>query len=80
MDKLGKNLQKLTEKEQEQLHSILKKLKTGQESGLDIKKLKGHKDIFRARKGSLRIIYQKQDEKIILVMVSRRNEDTYKNF
>lgn len=80
MDKLLKALQKLTKKEREQIDKILEKIETDHVAGLDIKKLKGRDDIYRVRKGKLRIIYQKKGEDIILVMISRRNEGTYKKF
>ena len=79
MDKLLKSLRKLTKKEREQIDKILAKIETDRTTGLDIKKLKGRDDIFRVRKGKLRIIYQKKGTDIILVMISRRNEGTYKN-
>ena len=78
MDKLLKSLQKLTKKEREQVDKILAKIETDSTAGLNIKKLKGRDDIYRARKGKLRIIYQKKGKDIILVMISRRNERTYK--
>ena len=80
MDKLLKSLQKLTKKEREQVDKILEKIETNCVASLNIKKLKGHDDIYRARKGKLRIIYQKKGTDIILVMISRRNEGTYKRF
>ncbi|MCK5027398.1 MAG: hypothetical protein KAS07_03190 [Candidatus Pacebacteria bacterium] len=77
MDKLLKSLQKLTKKESEQIDKILAKIETDRTSGLNIKKLKGRNDIYRARKGRLRIIYQKKGDNIILVMISRRNKGMY---
>ena len=77
-DKLTKALNKLTRKEQERLKRILIFLKEGKLSGLDVKKLKGRIDIFRIRKGSMRIIFRKIGDKIKILSLERRNSKTYK--
>ena len=52
---------------------------TGETGGLGHKKLKGRDDIFRVRKGSLRIIYRTDAKgKIFVLAIERRREDTYK--
>lgn len=45
---------------------------------LDIKKLKGHQNIFRVRKGKIRIIFTKDKKEILIFSIERRREDTYK--
>ncbi|MDO8555279.1 MAG: type II toxin-antitoxin system RelE/ParE family toxin [bacterium] len=68
MDKIGKAVKQ-----------ILEKLSFGKIDGLDIKKLKGREDIFRIRKGNVRIIYQIiENNKIFILAIERRREDTYK--
>lgn len=79
MDKFEKAFKKLTAKEQRQLKEILAQLEAGLFKNLDIKKLKGADDIFRVRKGNLRIIYQKRGGEIFLIKLSRRSEKTYRN-
>ncbi len=80
MDKISKFFTKITAKEKKVIKEILVKIKGGDSAGLDIKKLKGRNDIFRARKGSVRIIYQLNSQKEIFVLtIERRNEKTYKN-
>lgn len=60
---------------------IIKALIENELEGLHILKLKGNENVFRVRKGSLRIIYQKEENgEIVLLVVERRNEHTYKNF
>jgi mRNA-degrading endonuclease RelE of RelBE toxin-antitoxin system len=49
-----------------------------QADSLDIKKLKGRDDIFRVRKGDIRIMYRFEKEKIFLLSIERRNDNTYK--
>ena len=78
MDKIDKALSKLTFKEKEWMKNIIKALQLGRFDNMDIKKLKGFKDIFRVRKGGLRIVYQLLDRKIIILKIDKRKEDTYK--
>ena len=49
----------------------------GGETDVDLKKLKGHENIFRIRKGKIRIIYRLQDGQIYLLAVEKRNDNTY---
>lgn len=78
MDKVGKALKKLSAREQTLVKEILKKIDSNDLRGLDIKKLKGGKNIFRARKGTIRIIYQIKEENIFILAIERRSEKTYK--
>ncbi|MBI3638179.1 type II toxin-antitoxin system RelE/ParE family toxin [Candidatus Wolfebacteria bacterium] len=78
MDKIKKALRRLTPKERERVKEILKQLNSRHTENLDIKKLKGRDDIFRARKGNIRIIYRVDEGKIFILAVERRSEKTYK--
>ncbi len=80
MDKIQKGLQRLLPKEREKIGQILRKIELGKTTGLDLKKLKGRNDIFRVRKGNIRIIYRLMDSsgKIFLLAIERRKESTYK--
>ncbi|OGK40134.1 hypothetical protein A3F34_03305 [Candidatus Roizmanbacteria bacterium RIFCSPHIGHO2_12_FULL_44_10] len=80
MNKIDKALARLTLKERGQTKSVLEKISANELAGLNIKKLRGHDDIFRVRKGDLRIIYRKQDEKIIVLAIERRSEKTYREY
>jgi mRNA-degrading endonuclease RelE of RelBE toxin-antitoxin system len=79
MDKIQKALLKFTEKERRQIKSILTELLSGQFEGLDLKKLKGREDIFRVRKGTIRIIYRMKDKHIFILTIERKKEKTYKS-
>jgi len=80
MDELEKALKKFTAIERRQVKDILDKLKSGDLRSLDIKKLKNTKDIYRARKGDLRIIYKLgAGKKISILAIERRSKRTYKN-
>ncbi|MDE2102531.1 MAG: type II toxin-antitoxin system RelE/ParE family toxin [Patescibacteria group bacterium] len=78
MDKIEKELKKLSDRERDLIRDILSKLASGRLTGLDLKKLKGKEDIFRIRKGSIRIIYRVVDEEIFVLAIERRKESTYK--
>ena len=58
--------------------SIFLRLIRGDIYGLDIKKLKGYGDVFRVRKGKLRILYQMDNGEVIILKVGYRNETTYR--
>lgn len=78
MDKIKKALLKLTPKERGQVKLILNKLKQGDYQILDTKKLKGREDIYRVRKGSLRIIYRVKNKNIFILTIERRSSKTYR--
>lgn len=78
MDKIKKALKKLNAKERSQIKKLLINLQSGKFTNLDIKKLKGRDDIFRARKGDLRIIYRFQNNQMFILAIERRRENTYK--
>lgn len=77
MDAIEKALRKLTEKERKGIKEILARLVAGRIQGLDIKKLQGRDDIFRIRKGELRIVYRKTGGAIFILLIERRSEKTY---
>ena len=78
MDRVEKALAKLTPRERERVKEILEKISTGAAQGLNIKKLKGREDIFRVRKGGIRIIYRSIKTKIFILAIGRRSEKTYR--
>ena len=80
MDKIQKALNKLSDNEQNQVKEILERLQTRDTVGLDIQKLKGNKDIFRARKGDFRIIYRQKGPDIFILAIERRSEKTYRYY
>lgn len=80
MDKIIKFLNKLSDKERNNLDQIISRVSAGDLSGLDVKKLKGERNIFRVRKGDLRVIFQKAHNSIVVIAVGRRSDTTYGNF
>lgn len=78
MNPIEKALQKFSPAERSRIEEAIKLLVSGKIAGLDIKKLKGREDIFRIRKGDIRVIYRKADNgRITILHVGRRNDRTY---
>ncbi len=80
MDKIQKFLKKLSPKERQVVKDVIELILAGGSDSLDTKKLRGYADIFRVRKGNIRIIYRKIGSEIRLLAIDNRDEDTYKNF
>lgn len=78
MDKIEKSLKKLDPEEKATLKKILLRIKNQEFYGLDLKQLKGYRNIFRVRKNRLRIIFTMNDSEIKILAVERRSEKTYK--
>jgi len=78
-DKIKKLLAKLNTQERELVKLLILRVKLDDTLGLDIKQLKGHTDLFRVRKGRLRIVYKKDANSFLIVRIDRRNEKTYKD-
>jgi mRNA-degrading endonuclease RelE of RelBE toxin-antitoxin system len=79
-NKITKSLAKFSTKERAIVKEILLQLQIGKATGLQITQLKGHQDIFRVRKGRLRIIYQLRESGIRVLAIERRSEKTYRDF
>ena len=78
MNRIEKALKRLSAKERIGIKQILQKLSVGNIKELDIKKLKGREDIFRIRKGKLRIIYHiRKDLSISILAIELRSNTTY---
>lgn len=79
-DKIQKFLARLSCKEFELVEALLLDILNDQTSHLDIKPIKGHKNIHRARKGDVRVVFSKIDGVTKILQVGRRSEKTYKDF
>lgn len=79
-DAIAKFLAKLTKDERFLVDTILEKIELDSTNGLQLKKLTGHKDVYRVKKGKFRIIYQKTKDDFKLLSITRRNEATYRDF
>jgi mRNA-degrading endonuclease RelE of RelBE toxin-antitoxin system len=81
MDKINKALLKLSDKQRTKLIDAYGRVLAGQVSGLDLKKLKGHSDIYRLRVGDSRLLFRQLPggERIVLY-VGKRDDQTYRDF
>lgn len=80
MDKLTKLYKTLSPKERLLVAKAFSLLIAGDFQALDIKKLKGVEDVYRARIGRIRVIFHKEGSAVEILDVSRRNENTYRNY
>jgi len=78
MDKISKALKKFSSKENKLVKLILEKIKKSDFKDLKIKKLKARQNIYRIRKGNIRIIYRTENKKIIILTIEKRSDKTYK--
>ncbi len=77
-DKIAKALNKLSDRERKAAKLIFEDIARGAVNRYDLKKLKGHGNIFRIRKGKLRIIYRIDEfGGVFILTVERRSEHTY---
>ncbi len=78
MDLVRKFLDKLDARRRAGIADVLEKLEARDFSGLDIKKLKGKQNLFRVRKGRIRILYSIGEDDVILVRsIEFRSDTTY---
>ena len=75
--RLVKVLSKLHVKERRSIELIVQRILNQQCDGLDIKKLQGIEDIYRVRKGDLRIMYRRSGNHIEVIAIERRTSTTY---
>ncbi len=80
MHKIDKELAKLSKNERTMLLSTLTHIQAGNFAGLDMTKLTGSANIFRIRKGAMRIIFSISKNGISILDIGRRNEKTYRKF
>ncbi len=59
MDKIEKFLAKVTAKERELVANLIRRAICDDLSGLDMKKLRGFKGLYRIRDGKIRVIFEK---------------------
>ena len=77
MPTLERLLSEFNKKDRKILEHLINRITSPDWSSLNIKKLKGYQDIFRLRKGKLRIIFMKVSNDIRIINIERRKEDTY---
>ncbi len=76
-DRVQKVLKKISGKERETIEQLISSILRGDLTRMNIQKLQGREDVYRVRKGTLRIIFQKTKQGIRILAVERRGETTY---
>lgn len=77
MNKFDKFLRKLSSKERSAMNALIKSIQSRKWAHLDIKRLSGHTDLYRVRKGDVRIIFLDSRDGINMVSIERRSDTTY---
>ena len=78
-DKIKKLLAKLSQQERNLVKLLILRIIMDDTLGLDIKKLKGPNNLFRVRKNRIRIVYSKENDKVLIIKIDFQNEKTYKD-
>ena len=79
MGNLDKQLKKFSPKERLEIDHLIERILDRDLNNIDCKKLKGTRNLFRVRKGRIRIIFElKKDTEPNILTIERRREDTYK--
>ena len=77
VDQIHKNMEKLSPKEYKLAESLYVLVVENRLENLDVKKLKGHNNIFRVKKGRFRIIFSRQRNENTIRHFGYRNDKTY---
>ena len=81
MDKINKALLRLPDKQRQLLLAAFARVVAGNTDGLDIKKLRGHSDLYRLRVGDSRLVYRVEPSmEPVVVFVGKRDDQTYRDF
>lgn len=81
MDKIKKALKNLLASDRKIIKDILLKIQFENWEFLDIKKLKNNDDIFRVRKGKMRIIFKSdKNGNIKILAIEKRSDTTYNKY
>jgi len=80
MDWNKKFLKKLSNDEREHILIALRNIDIQETHHMDVKKLSGHQDVFRARVGSIRIIFISNRNETRVIDISRRSDTTYNDY
>lgn len=80
VDQISKYISKLSKKEKDTCNKIMDDIFADNITLYDVKKLFGHTDIYRIRKGDIRVIFRKNEYHIRILKIANRDENTYKNY
>ena len=72
MDRIEKFLKLLETKRAKCIRSILPRIRSLELNGLDVKKMKGHENVYRIRVGKIRIVFIKEKKVGIIIDIDFR--------
>ncbi len=79
MHKIDKFLARLDADRRQKVLGIVERIKKGDFSGLDMRKLQGSSDVYRVRIGRVRIKFIMDASGIRIFSIDNRGENTYRN-
>ena len=79
MDKVEKLFRKILKKDRQQILATMFLIEKKEMALLDVKKLEGGSNRYRARVGKYRVVFKKEGKQNIVIEVNLRNEKTYSN-
>ena len=80
VDRITKRLNKLSRKDRDAAELVLARVKRGELKALHVKKLRGSDNLFRVRKGRVRVIFAVQGKNYEIIDVDLRSDTTYKKY
>lgn len=79
-DKITKFLLKLNAKQRAAVLTAMEQVRIGNDTGLKLKKLRGHDDVYRVRVGRVRIIFRQDGDNRRILDTNFRDDNTYRDF
>lgn len=79
-DRIQKTLRKLSAKERRRIEQLVSCILCGDLIHMDMQKLQGRENVYRIRKGNLRIIFEKSRGHNRILAIERRGNTTYNAF
>lgn len=79
-DDVTKFINKLSSKDKFIINELITRIKMLDLKNLDLKKLKGHDNFYRVRKGKKRIVFYWKDNVVEIIAVEKRDDLTYSSF
>ena len=79
MDRIDKFLKKLSAEQRMRIEKLVGQIIKNELRRLDVKKLRGSQNLYRVKKGNIRIIFKKvSGQGAVIISIERRKENTYK--
>jgi mRNA-degrading endonuclease RelE of RelBE toxin-antitoxin system len=79
VDKLVKFLRKQNPEIARSILELIEKILVGDLRGCDVRRLKGKSNLYRLRKGRIRIIFEKKEGKFLVKKITYRDDQTYQD-